>query len=570
MAPKIRFFTSLLCVLMLSALVHAQTQNFMVDVERQTMQLGETLTVTFQYRGHAGGETPDFSSLKQQFSIIGFYPSAQSYNINGQTIAIHQWQLQLEPKQQGTLLIPPITYKGETTEAVAVEVDAPGKAPDQLADVMLETIVDKSSAYVQEQVIVTYRLYYSVNVDQLDMGDLDIDDTIIKTLPNKRYRRRIDGVQYNVLELSRALIPQRSGTLLIPSITWQARIPKSRYRSLLDPTGHYEIKKLRSQEKILRIKSIPDTFPASAAWLPARSVTLSETWSHAPSALRIGEPVTREVTLEASGVEAAQIPSLMEEWQGSNLKSYLEPPSLNETQDAFGLRGKRTESAALVSTTTDSVTLPAVRIPWWNTETDVLEWAELPEKTLTASGPAPSQGNAIAPINTDATDLTESDVTEARPALAQERSYWPYALIALLVASNAVTLVLLWRRPRRAPLDTSMSAHANPRRSQRIDELLKQAAQEKDAGTLQNALVELSSEVLGKRSTSALIDHIATQDAQLASALTGFQSALFGASNDAEAPSPEVKDLANRILAWYQQRPDETHQKEALAPFFGS
>jgi len=87
--------------------------------------------------------------------------------------------------------------------------------------------------------------------------------------------------------------------------------------------------------------------------------------------------------------------------------------------------------------------LPAVRIPWWNSKTNELAYAELPERTLkVAANPAQPQTQtelptAVAPQEPDAATL---------PVTAGSPWQWTYSSTLFLVLWLITLLLLLWSK----------------------------------------------------------------------------------------------------------------------------
>ena len=441
----------LLFLLFSAARVLSDEALFTVQSERSEVALGDSFVITYTYRGQAQGK-PDFSAIESNFKILGFAPASRRYEINGDVTILTQWQLRVEARQRGEFVIPPLQFQGEYSDALKISVkDAPA-APTGLDDVLLETFVDKSSAYVQEQIILTYRLYYTDRAEDLEFDELNIDNAVFSQLPSERYRRRVDGREYNVIEYRYAVLAQSSGAITIPARDWRIQILKARSQSFLS-RGYYETRRLQSDEKNIEIKPVPDSFPSGADWLPARALTLSQSWSSALDTVVVGEPITRSVTITASGVEAAQLPSVLsEEPSSAQLKNYLEQPVLKDENDKFGLLSTRTESAAIVANVPGDIAVADIRIPWWNTETDALEYATIDASTLrvkpsSAAADAPRASADVAPLNVPQEPLSFGSQLGAGDTAVGDRSpvntllLW---LIAGLVISNMTFAAVIW------------------------------------------------------------------------------------------------------------------------------
>jgi len=85
------------------------------------------------------------------------------------------------------------------------------------------------------------------------------------------------------------------------------------------------------------------------------------------------------------------------------LKAYPDQPLLQEQKKADGLLAFREEKIALIPSKAGSYTLPAIEIPWFNTKSQKMEVARIPETTITAVAVAGTQSAPVAPELTPAT-----------------------------------------------------------------------------------------------------------------------------------------------------------------------
>jgi hypothetical protein len=102
-----------------------------------------------------------------------------------------------------------------------VQQSSGGGAPDK-NDIFIRASVDKSSPYQGEQVIITYKIYTTVPVSQINIAKISsFPGFWSKNLMNdndqlKQTNETINGKEYVVAELRKlALFPQRSGTITI-------------------------------------------------------------------------------------------------------------------------------------------------------------------------------------------------------------------------------------------------------------------------------------------------------------------------------------------------------------------
>jgi hypothetical protein len=96
----------------------------------------------------------------------------------------------------------------------------------------------------------------------------------------------------------------------------------------------------------------------------------------------------------AKGLRGEQLPELPVPDYGS-VKTYPDKAQTNTEFDGKWVVGTREEKYALVPTQPGPVTVPGIRIPWWNIEKARWETAELPSRTLTVLGDLPTQSARI-------------------------------------------------------------------------------------------------------------------------------------------------------------------------------
>ena len=123
----------------------------------------------------------------------------------------------------GQLLIPPLNLEGSQSKPIAItvsEASEPVHATDK--DLFIETSVDKSSAYVQEQVLVSYKFYYDLPVTRLEPTAIQVADVQVRPLPQAEYTANVGHRTYQVAEFKYVITVDKSGAITLPSTTWTA------------------------------------------------------------------------------------------------------------------------------------------------------------------------------------------------------------------------------------------------------------------------------------------------------------------------------------------------------------
>ncbi|MES9855109.1 MAG: BatD family protein [Sedimenticola sp.] len=453
-----RLITSLFLMLMLLlGNAHAAVN---ASLDRQLIREGETVQLTLEVAGQ-GGSQPDTSPLERDFELLGTSSSSHLSIVNGRADSRTTWTLTLSPKRTGELTIPPLTMGAHTTPALKLKVEvASAPSADEQPDIFIESQALPENPYVQAQLLLRVRLFHAVNINQGTLSDPEVEHALIQRIgKDRRFKTYKGGRQYQMVERLYALFPQSSGQLEIAAPVFNGQVPdRSRQRSRSgrvfgnDPFSSLfsTTKQVRVRGKILTVAVRPQPVAAGGKhWLPSTEVQLSEEWSEAGDKLRVGDPLTRTVTLTARGLTAAQLPDLAQA-AADGFSSYPDKPELTtDAEGEQGVIGKRLQHIAYIPTRPGLLELPEVVVEWWNTESDRLERLVLPRRRLQVMPAAGAEVERPAPIEQSAT-LTPPPAIAAPPTGVSTATtivapgYWPWIAAAFALAW-LITLLLWWR-----------------------------------------------------------------------------------------------------------------------------
>jgi len=437
----------ILSTLCLSAMTASDSYAALTaKVDRTVLDSNETLRAELRYDGQVFAGEPDFEPLSKDFEVLSNRRQQNYSNVNGKTESYTAWTLELRPKRAGILLIPSLTFKKEVSNAVELRVRAaptnssanPGTQP-----IYTETTVDTNTPYVGQQVILTHRLYTSVQLRDFALSELTIDKAELHRLGDTQYQKVINGRNYLVLEVKYAIFPQAKGTLIIPSLRFAAYEVNNRSQfGVFNNRGNQIIRDTES--KVLEVNALPSQASIDG-WMPSTSVTMEQRWSGDIDSVTVGEPVTRTITIRAEGLSAAQITPLQEP-QGDNYRGYPDQPQLDEIVTANGLAATRIESLALVPNKPGEIVLPAVQLVWWDTNSNQPRIASLSPITLQVSPSsnidATANGSNVMQMTNDAMTTLATDALKPKVSFMTNLSLSINALLITLI------IVLLMRRKR--------------------------------------------------------------------------------------------------------------------------
>ncbi len=417
-----------LCFGILALLIgeqNAWSQTVRAYVDRNPISVEETVRLVVEQQGQITEDSPSLSALEKDFDLLGNSQSSQTSIINGRTSTSKQWIITLAPKHAGNVTIPPITVGGQSSAPLVLTVQAAthGAKGKTGKDFFLEATVEPKDPYVQSQILYVLRLYHAVPLREGQIEDPQISQAVVERIGEDQSFETIrDGRRYQVIERRYLVVPQASGSLKIPSVLFSGKAPDGRRsRSMLDEMfgnrggvfgGGVQTARLvraRSQELTLTVREIPPDMRGEA-WLPARELSLTETWSTDSLDVQVGEPITRTITIHAKGITGEQLPELSFS-ENVLVKVYPDQPSITTTFDGSWAVGTREQKLALVPTQPGEVSIPEIRLRWWNLETHQSEEAVLPARSLTILGLSTTfkdKGNTVMPDMT----LPSSSVAE--------------------------------------------------------------------------------------------------------------------------------------------------------------
>jgi hypothetical protein len=437
-------------LLMITGL-HVYAGNLTASVDRDTLGLEETFTLTLRYDEQVNA-TPDYELLRKDFDILNTQSGTQMSIINGSMEASTEWKIALAPKRIGKSLIPSFTIDGAISDAIEMTIEGKSKSPKSTDNnVTVEIETSKETSYVQEQIIVTLRLYTTVGLSGIDLQPLQVKDALVVQLDEKQYQTKINGRAGAVVETRYALFPQQSGELIIPGMLYQISLASGQ-RDLWDRfygNNQSNILRLRTDEQRLNILPTPASV-TPGEWLPANNVSLSEHWSTSIDSLKIGEPITRSITIKADGLTASQI-SPLNFGAIDGLTFYSDQPQSDDQKSANGVTGSRIETVAIVPTKAGHFTLPEVKVNWWDTKTNSLSTATLPAVHLTVGLGDMTQLQPVAPADTIDTPAaiapsTEPSLVQPQPTFVEQKApLWLYITTLLSIVIAAFFALRFWQ-----------------------------------------------------------------------------------------------------------------------------
>jgi len=559
-----RFIILLLIILMP---LHAWAK-ISAYVDRNSIDMGDT----FQLVLESDDESPELDVLEQQFNVLGTSRSSSVSIINGSMTSVKKWIVTLAPKSLGVFVIPPIKAGSEATAPIRIEVKKPvAQTATQGADIFLEAKADVSTAYVQSQIVYSVRLYRAVEIRDASLTEPNLDDVVIERLGEDiTFRAQRNQRTYQVTERRYAIFPQKSGKISIPASVFQGQVPDRRNaQNTNDPFNNFifnqRMKRVRVQSEAVEVDVLAQPTDTNGQfWLPAKELTLAETWSPEPPVFRVGEPVTRTLRMQAIGLTGAQLPEL-KAFIAHGVKQYNDQPVVDTQYSNDSLVGIREEKFAIIPTASGKLVLPEMRLYWWDTEFDKEKVVTIPPKIIEVLPAKNATPEAKIPDSSvePATDNMETAKETAKEVvkIVREAGNWP--IIALILGLGwlltLIFMVFYWLKNRKLQSSNdSPNAFANNSVSMNAAKtLLKKACSENDPAAAKQAILAWSTAAFPEnspRSLSKLAE--ALHDSTLKQIFNELNKVLY-AQDSAHWSGSNFWDVVSGRLKLSQQKMDK-------------
>lgn len=447
-------------MIMLLVIPIAAASEPAVQVDRRTVAMKESFTLTIEVPGSGATNQPDLSVIEEHFSVVRGAKNTEIKVVDGETRARTQFFYTLTPKRPGKLAIPAFTIGEKTTLPISINVtEAAIVAADAHApDLFLEAALTDTHPLVQSQVTYTMRLFHAIDIREGILSEPELRDAVVLRLGDDvqyevdRYERR-----YQVVERHYAVFPEVSGQMMIPSPIFSGQLPQQRELSALDdsfgqrggssgnPFGSFfhstRPVKISGPELQIHVQPVPPGYNRQT-WLPAAALEIEETWTTRPLTFKVGEPTTRTLTVRGRAVTAAHLPEISVK-STETMKVYADRPLTRTSSKGKFVVGERKVKFALVPTEPGPLTLPPVVVEWWDTTTETLRRTKISARDITVLSSDAFDSSAQGIVPRDTTGKGQKELYR----YSQHSLVWPFIVMALSVIW--LITFIAWRRARK-------------------------------------------------------------------------------------------------------------------------
>ena len=393
-----KLLTIAFLILFSTAFAQAADVNIRAYVNKNVVGLNENFSYSIEVSGKSTSlPDPIAPSFDQFYVLSGPNTSTNIQWINGRMSASKVFSYYLQPKKTGKLVIPParVQYKGKEYKSNAITITVrPQSSRPQVApkrktprrttskdllgqSIYLKTVVSKRKAYVGEEIIVKYRLYFRVNVRGYDFQKLPsfpgfwVEDFQMRSQPNIE-NEIVNGLNYNVATIRKvALFPTQSGELTLQpiSVVVEAQV-RRRSTSIFDsffddPFGNVVQKTISSKPIKIQVLDLPKEGQppdfSGAVGKYTLSVSVDKNQAKTNEAIALHVKISGEGNIKMVNLPPVPVPPGIEKYD----------PKINTRVDNLGetIRGTKKAEYILIPRVPGDYTIPALSFTFFNPAT---------------------------------------------------------------------------------------------------------------------------------------------------------------------------------------------------------
>ena len=348
-------------------------------VNKNPVVVGDMFQLHVEAKNVDDAEEPDLSEITG-FQILNRSVQNQTSIVGTSITRTLSWTYIMIAPSSGDYLIPALKVGNEQSTPIALKVTAYSQNQRQKY-VSLDVEVVPKKVYPQQQILVRLRISRTgVQLENETITPFELKGALVEELSQKSHQTVKNGKKHKITEILYAVIPEKSGTLVIPQVRYQGEIiqrgsSQNNFGNIFQKRGQRIFSTSTTQS--VEVKALPTGF--KNWWLPTDKLVIEEKWQPDPPVFRVGEPVTRTVAIFVNGVSGNQIPELKFDYPVT-LKGYADQPLIETEKSEKGLKGMRLEKWALIPSQPGKIELPGVSVSWWDIKSDTLQTAVISPK----------------------------------------------------------------------------------------------------------------------------------------------------------------------------------------------
>jgi tetratricopeptide (TPR) repeat protein len=506
---------ALACLLAILSLPAGAAPQFQASLDRDTISLGETATLSMTFTGGSPGDQPHMPSIPGiQFGAQG--TSTQMSIGGGQYSSTTVYTLELQPTRAGDFTIPSLVAdvngnrlasRPLRLRVIQGNTSQPNQPNGVLETAFIRIVPSTANVYLGQAIPVDVQCYCMDNVGNIQLPQLSSDNFIVGNMPNNpgRSHSRQGNAMYNLFNFRVLATATRTGTQQLGPATWGLTV-YSGQQTFFGWTGGQRPLTVTSDAPEINVLPIPTQGAPSTFSGAIGSFALAQ-YEAGPTSVGVGDPITLKIRIAGSGSwDTVTLPANEQDWR--EFKTYP-PTSKFESSDPLQIQGSKYFEQVITPLNAEIKELPAFAFSYFDPATGAFQTLSHPPIPLSVHPTAATPQPTIIASGTPPPDEQQQnqEIVHIKPLPGTVRTPAPpLVLRPLFLALQALPplvwmCALIWRRQK-----DKLANNPRLRRRRDVAHLTRQGLAElpthaaaNDTEKFHSTILRLLQEQLGER-----------------------------------------------------------------------
>jgi len=427
--------------------------SLQLQLDRTSVSLEDAVNVKVVLRGAQDNDEYPQLQVTPKVRVKDGGTASQMSIINGSISYSKSFTFTVFPEKSGPLQIGPatITVNGKTYSSNSATVQVIPADKQDLSDrvAFIRSTVSNKTPYVNEQVIYTFKFYSRGNARVTSFRLPGFEGFWIEDMGDeKNYSEMANGINWNVVEIKKAIFPTKARDYKIPDLTLNAEIlsrDNRRSGGIFDDFfgGRISTREVNLTAPSIEVKArpLPDNNGHTTSTLVGQFSIHAELSKNVVS---VGDSITLTVVVKGTGnVRDVELP----EFEIQGVKIYKDKPAFDLGLGGIGVVGTKTFKMALVPQVTGELVIQPIKISFYDLEHSVWKSVSTDEiKVGVKPGESKDNVNLVGAAPTPGIEQHNIKIL-GQDLMGIKRNVYPYKLMALSSVEVVVGLLLIVLMP---------------------------------------------------------------------------------------------------------------------------
>ncbi|WP_299019658.1 BatD family protein [uncultured Photobacterium sp.] len=422
----------------------AQAAQAVATVSKNIVAVNEVFQLTIAIDNSVNSNALDLSSLDQNFIYGTPSVSSNTSMINGVVTRNTQWRVAITAKEIGDFTIPSFRIGATTTDPIVItsmKSSTTSSKPLNQPAIRLDAELDKRQFYVGESFRYKVRLRIGEQMSQASLTPPSGDGLEIRQIGDDRQTETVlNGRRYVIILRDYQITPTKPGAIVLNGAAFNGSVIKGGrgFGSRLQvPVSQ------KTDDITLSIKGKPAGY--QGLWIPTEDLHLEQDWQPEGAELKVGEPLTRTISLRIKNAEQSNMPNLTLPYP-KTVKVYDEKP-------VYGNEGEYTVMTlkqVIIPRAEGKLSLPSLAVNWWNTQADKQETSRIEGMELNILPGDNTNNVVLPPVSNSVSTPQDQQTAPVEPQVITkvviDSGFWPW--LTALFATLWLITTILWLKTR--------------------------------------------------------------------------------------------------------------------------